>query len=284
MRYALFGAALAAFLAAPASANCNPAKLAGTFNEANYVYLDMGQDVTNAHVAGAFYACGDPTANNGTYPASEWLFVDLNGLLSMQANLGDARVNGCPTGKLVTRLQSLPPGTNTVPRFLTMVATEGAAGTSSAFDYSYLRAPAYVLASVPLPRPRVLSSSRGQDGTIQVVVGIDPVNAGNTSGDACGAVTGYEIVRAIGIDPGRDPRDWTVVQSVPSDGSGATAQFSVNCNDPSADEFYATRLLFADGQKGEMVSRSFRANCHPTLAEPAYKVIPKRSSGTKKPL
>jgi hypothetical protein len=145
-----------------------------------------------------------------------------------------------------------------------MVATEGAAGTSSAFDYSYLRARPTSWQSVPLPRPRVLSSSRGQDGTIQVVVGIDPVNAGNTSGDACGAVTGYEIVRAIGIDPGRDPRDWTVVQSVPSDGSGATAQFSVNCNDPSADEFYATRLLFADGQKGKWsAARSARTAIPP---------------------
>src|SRR5262249_7520469 len=133
------GILLGGLLAAPASANCNPAKLAGTFNEANYVYIDMGPGVFPSQVVGSFYACGNPAANNGTYPASEWLFVDLGGKLSMQANLGDARVNGCPSGKLVTRLQTsdligFPGG-----RFLTMVATEGAAGTSSAFDYSFGR-------------------------------------------------------------------------------------------------------------------------------------------------
>ena len=285
MRHALVAIVVAALGAVPVSANCNPAKLAGTFNEANYVYIDMGPGVTNAGVVGAFYTCGVPAQNNGTYPASEWLFVDIGGKLSMQANLGDARVNGCPAGKLVTRLQSQPAGgATTPPRFLTMVATEGAAGTSSAFDYSYLRQPGSMLVSVPIPRPRVTSSSRGPGGTVLLNVALDPVASGNTSGDACGAVTGYEIVRSVGSDPGRDPSGWTVVQDVPNDGSGTTTSFPASCNDPNGDEFFATRLLFGDGQKGDMVSRSFRVNCHPALAEPDFTLVPKRPAGpAKKP-
>src|SRR5262245_20509229 len=105
MRYALGIAVLAALAATPVFANCNLAKLAGTFNEQGYVYINMGAGVTNSQTVGNFFAAGAAAANNnGTYGSHEWLFVDLNGLLSMQANLGDARVNGCPTGTLVTRI------------------------------------------------------------------------------------------------------------------------------------------------------------------------------------
>jgi len=283
MRTALLGIGLAALVAAPASANCIPAKLAGTFNEANYVYIDMGPGVTNQQVVGAFYDCGNPNANNGTYAASEWLFVDLNGKLSMQANLGDARVNGCPASKLVTRLQHAPASSSLPVRFLTMVATEGAAGTTSAFDYSYLRAPGSMLVAVPLPRPRVTSSGRIPGGGIVLNGVLDPVAAGNTSGEACGAITGYEVVKFVGTsDPGRDPAPWTVAQTVPSDGSGATFSVQSSCSNPGGDEFFATRLLFGDGQKSDLVSRSLRVNCNPALAEPEFRVVPKRPTGAKK--
>src|SRR5258705_5942194 len=118
----------------PAAANCIPAKLAGTFNEQNYVYVDMGPGVTNLQVVGSFYALGNANANNGTYGANEWLFVDLGGKLSMQANLGDARVNGCPSGTLITRIYTK----STSPiRFITLSAVEGASGSSSAIDYTF---------------------------------------------------------------------------------------------------------------------------------------------------
>ena len=75
------GAALAVTSAA---ANCNPAKLASTFNEQGYVYIDMGSGVTNLQTLGRFIAAGAPSSNNGTYGSSEWLFVDINGKLSMR--------------------------------------------------------------------------------------------------------------------------------------------------------------------------------------------------------
>jgi len=48
------------------------------------------------------------------------------------------------------------------------------------------------------------------------------------------------------------------------------------------DEFFATRLLFGDGQKSDLVSRSLRVNCNPALAEPEFRVVPKRPTGAKK--
>jgi len=83
-------------------------------------------------------------------------------------------------------------------------------------------------------------------------------------------------------DPGRDPAPWTVAQTVPSDGSGATFSVQSSCSNPGGDEFFATRLLFGDGQKSDLVSRSLRVNCNPALAEPRFNVVPKKPTGPKK--
>jgi hypothetical protein len=280
MKHVLAAAALAAFLAVPVSANCIPAKLAGTFNEANYVYINMGPEVTSPNqLVGSFYALGNTSANNGTYGANEWLFIDLNGLLSMQANLGDARVNGCPAGKLITRIYT----TSTNPiRFLTMTSNEGEAGTTSAFDYSFGRVAGSIRSAVPLPRPRAMSSAR-MGPAVLVTWLIDPTSGGNT-GDSSGTVTGYELVRAVGTsDPGRNPSAWSVVATVASDGSQTILSAPANCANIFADEFFATRLLFSDGQKSQVVSLSTRVNCHPALAEPDFRIVPKHPSGPRKP-
>jgi hypothetical protein len=271
-------AAVVIAVVTPASANCNPAKLASTFNEQGYVYIDMGAGISNTQVSGGFWAAGAPANNNGTYPASEWLFVDLNGKLSMQANLGDARVNGCPAGKLVVRLSTA----TAAPRFLTMTAVEGAAGSSSAFDFQFGRTTGSLIPAAPLPKPQVTSSGRA--GTVvNLNVNLPSTAAGNVGGDPAGAVQGYDIVRASGADPGRGAAGWTLVQNVPAVGGvpGASS-FTADCSNPSVDQFFATRLVFPDGQKSDTVSDSFRVNCNPALAEPRFNVVPKKPVGPKK--
>ena len=270
-----------------AAANCIPAKLASTFNEQGYVYIDMGSGVTNTQTVGRFIGAGAPSNNNGTYGSSEWLFVDIGGKLSMQANLGDARVNGCPAGTLVTRIYT--PTTNP-PRFLTLVATEGSCGSSSVFDFRCCDCqPPFptggILSAVPVPRPRPLASSRIPGGSVNIHWSFDAVGAGNPTGHPAGALAAYELVRAIGSDPGRDPAGWTVVTSVSSDGTApVTLDATANCGLPNQDEYYATRLAFKDNEKSLIVSQPTRVNCNPALAEPHFNVVPKRPTGpAKKP-
>jgi hypothetical protein len=204
----------------------------------------------------------------------------------MQANLGDARVNGCPANNLITRIYTSPAAPANPMRFLTLTAIEGSCGSTSAFDYRRCPNPwpdGTILSAVPLPRPRVISS--GQVGN-QILVHwqFDPTAAGNPNGDPAGAVTGYELVKANGSDPGRDPAGWTSVASVTSDGSSpVTLDAPVDCT-ASPNQYFATRLLFRDGEKSLVVSHPLWANCNPSLAEPHFNLVPKRPTGpAKKP-
>lgn len=268
-------------VATPASANCVPTKIASTFSPTNYVYIDLGAGVTASQVVGSFYAAGNPSANNGSYPASSWLFVDLGGKLSMNASLGDARVNGCPAGTLVVRVQASTP---TGVKFLTMTAVEGASGTSTPYAFWLGRANASLITGALLPRPRVVNSGR-VGPNVNLNVSIDPTTGGS-SGDSAGDVTGYELVKASGADPGRDPAGWTVAATIPvTDGAPVpSTPLVADCSNTAVDQYFATRLLFGDGQKSDLVSDSTRVNCNPTLAEPRFNVVPKKPVGPKKPL
>jgi hypothetical protein len=195
----------------------------------------------------------------------------------MQANLGDPRVNGCPSGTLVVRLST----TTANPRFLTMTAVEGNCSSSSAFDFRCGRTDASLIPGAPIPRPQVTSSARA-GSAVNLNVNLPSTAAGN-QGSAAGAVASYDIVRASGADPGRGAAGWQLVQNVPAAGGvPATSSFSADCSNPSVDQFFATRIVFGDGQKADSVSDSFRVNCNPALAEPRFNVVPKKPTGPKK--
>lgn len=274
-------AVIVAVTTPPASAGCPNPKIAATFSNLNYVYIDLGAGVTPAQVKGRFYVAGNPSVGSTPiYGPETWLFVDLNGKLSMSANLSAPaeQVAGCPAGKLVTQLQT----TTTPPRFLTMTSNEGESGSSVVFDYSFNRSTGSLIPGAVLPRPRVATSARA-GGVVNLTLGIDATTAGN-AGDAAGAVTGYDIVRASGADPGRDAAAWTLVQNVPTTNGGAVPSIplTADCSNPSIDQFFATRLVFGDGQKADAVSDATRVNCNPALAEPRFNVVPKKPTGPKK--
>ena len=76
------------------------------------------------------------------------------------------------------------------------------------------------------------------------------------------------------------------MQTIPTDGSSAQSfQVTVDCSNRTVDAFLATRLLFPDGQKSDVVSPSVRIECSPALAEPAPRIVPKKPRGPalKKP-
>jgi len=272
-------AAVIVAMSTPASAVCSPPKSMSSFtsNLANYVYIDFGAGVTDDQVTGFFYDQG--TANSGTLPAADYMFVDISGKLSISGNLGDARVVGCPAGKLVLRLQAQTPGGI---RFLTLTAQEGISNPTGAnFDFSFGHPSNSSFTGALIPRPRVTQASRV--GTVVTVnANFDATSSANPSNDSAAAVTGYELLRATGADPGRDPAGWAVVQTVAApNGAAATASFTADCSNPSQDQFFASRALFGT-QKSDLVSESTRVNCNPSLAEPRFNVVPKKPTGPKK--
>ena len=95
-------------------------------------------------------------------------------------------------------------------------------------------------------------------------------------------MTGYELVGAVGSDPGRSPAGWTVIGAVPTtDGAPQTLQVILDCS-AFQDLYLATRLQFADGRKSEVVSQPVRWGCHAALAEPTPRIVPKRPAGDRK--
>jgi hypothetical protein len=272
-------ATVAVAVATPAEAGCPLPKTASTFTSdvANYVYVDL--DVASENdVTGSFNDLG--TATSGTYPAADYMFVDVGGNLSMSMNLGDARINGCPTGKLIVRLQS---STATGTKFVTMVANEGVRNPSGAdFDFTFGKAPGTVFEGATVPRPRVNSAARA--GTnVNLNVALDSTASANAAGDSSSAVTGYEILRAAGTDPGRNPAGWTLVTTVGTSNGGAVPSVPLvaDCSNPAVDQFFATRVVMGT-QKSDLVSASTRVNCNPNLAEPRFNVVPKKPVGPKK--
>jgi hypothetical protein len=273
-------AAVIVAMSTPASAVCSPPKSMSSFtsNLANYVYIDFGSEVTSdAQVTGFFYDQG--TANSGTLPAADYMFVDVSGKLSISGNLGDARVVGCPEGKIILRLQAQ---TTSGVRFLTLTAQEGISNPTGAnFDFSFGHPANTSFTGALIPRPKVTSSVRA-GGVVNVNVNLDATGSANPNNDPAGAVTGYEILRAAGADPGRNPAGWAVVQTVAApNGAAATASFAADCSNPSQDQFFATRALFGT-QKSDLVSNSTRVNCNPSLAEPRFNVVPKKPTGPRK--
>jgi len=286
---AILGVAVVVLAAAtPASANCIPAKIASTFSAdvSEYIYLAFGPGVTKNDVTATFYQkdCAGGVSSVA-YPASDYfLDASANGL-EFTANLGDARVAGCPSQsavcpgpvKLVMRIQANTP---TGPKFLVLTAVEGA-HPNTAFAYFLGRTTGSSITAASLPRPRVTSSARA-GSLVNLQLALDATTAGS-QGDADSAVTGYDIVKATGADPGNNAAAWTLVQNVPTtNGAAGTVTFSADCSNPTVDQFFATRLTFSDGQKSDLVSDPTRVNCNPALAEPRFNVVPKKPTGPKK--
>ena len=100
---------IAGFMMLPtASANCSPAKQFTTWDFTPgatvyyYVYNFESEDTSN--VIGAFWEPGSRAQDNeGTTPVDDYLrfYTGYPESWYISGNLGDSRVNGCPTGELV---------------------------------------------------------------------------------------------------------------------------------------------------------------------------------------
>ena len=87
-------------------------------------------------------------------------------------------------------------------------------------------------------------------------------------------------------DPGRGAAAWTVLATVAAPGGAAgTVSTSVDCANTAVDRFVATRILYADGATGQVVSPSTRIECNPAMAEPPsnFKIIDRKGGSKREP-
>lgn len=254
-----FVLAIVVIASSPAEALCLPAKLFGTWGE-GYFYVNFGAtaNTDTAAVVGRFWEPGQRGAKNeGTYDDSNW-FLDYAGKKYTSGNLGDARTTGCPAGQLLTVLQA--PTTDGGAEFVAMQVSEIPAN-AVAFDYSR-RASDFNAA--PIPRPNVSLSSRSGP-SVNLTLSIADAAGGFYGVDSQTIARTYNLVRFTGTaDPGRSAAAWTLAQAVPANTPTA---ITADCSNTATDVFYATQLVI-DGVASDLVSKSVRVECDPTLADP----------------
>ena len=133
------------------------------------------------------------------------------------------------------------------------------------FDYSQL-GHQYL---IPIPRPRVTSSSRA--GTKMILqVAMDATSGGAVGVGAANAITGYTLLtRQAAIDPGRKASYYTTTP--------AALPVEVDCTDTAQDHWLVTQIIFENGAVGsDAVSVATRVGCTPNLADPTFRLVHKK--------
>jgi hypothetical protein len=126
----------------------------------------------------------------------------------------------------------------------------------------------------------VVSSSRV--GTlVNVSVQVPSIAGGLYGPNAASAVTGYNILSApSATNPGRNAAAYSLRTAVVAPGgtTGTSGTVPVDCTNVNADQWVVTQLTFEAGAVlSSSVSEPTRVNCNPALADPKYKIIPKKT-------
>lgn len=264
-------AALVIAIATPVSANCIPGKTAGTNNSVDYVYaywVAPGGSTVAGAIKGKFWQLGNAAINNGALQNFVYYFPGAPGL-SMYADMGAAEVAGCPGGTLVTVAETTSTdGSNAL--FLVDTILEQPADR---LNFPYYQQGNHNM--VPIPRPRVTSSSRA-GSTVNVQFAVDGVMPGAYGPSAAAAIVGLQLVSGSGTaDPGRGGA-FATLQTLPA--TGGTFSQAIDCTNTGADQFLGVKVLFADGIVSQYAGATTRINCNPSLADPKYKIVPKKGA------
>jgi hypothetical protein len=253
-------AVVLAVSAIDASANCIPAKVAGNFDPALYLYAPWspGAPVNEATLKGRFWTQGNRAGGNeGTLEGFLYFF---NGTIYLNANLGDGNVVGCPATRLLTvaQVETLDGGT----RFLAATVDEV---SGPAFDFQYGNLGSLEL--VEMPKIQVTSSSRSAGG---VTLNFNVPALGGLYGPGAGtAVAAINVLSAAGTaDPGRGAAAYTLLQSFPTTGGAVSGSVTVDCSNTAVDRFVVAQVQFEQSVPSDLVSRSVRVECDPNLADP----------------
>ena len=272
--------ALVAFVTVPsASANCIPAKTTATFGGGVTAYwLPVTAVGTLAGQAWQLGAPGTSSASAACIDTS--LFPDVGGV-SLQFNLGAACNAGCPSltlPALATLAFLAQNKTAAGTEFLLATIVETPANPAANFFYGDQGNHNMIT----LPSPTVISSSKALS-VVTLHVGIPSIAAGLYGPGAASAVSGFNVVSALSeTNPGTDASLYQTRASVASAGGAAVLDQAVTVDCAAAtglqDQWVATQISFEGGSVlSSAVSAPRRVHCLGALADPKYKVVPKKA-------
>jgi len=251
----------------------------------NYVYLGTGSSAGNTSysaIAGRFWQPGAyGSFNQGTYTpngnGSDPWFVPYGApdQFYINANTGDGQVVGCSTNNAYTLIET----TTTDGKSAKFFAGGVTPTYDSAIIWDYSRfSTDWNLVEIVKPAVAVASKT----GTV-LTLNITPANLTNAYvGDIANAITGYRIMRSAavgnppGIDVGRVPGAWTLVQRV-NPGTPLTG-YAFDCATLGAgqDLFLGIQVEYDNAQVlGSYVGASTQVRCNSTLAKPGLGEKPK---------
>jgi hypothetical protein len=269
-------AAVAIAIVPTASASCNPAKNASTYANGTSAYWHSsipGSD-SNTLVGRSWQlgAAGNWDSTGGAVPCADFLYYSAGGI-NLNLNLGGCG-SGCPgTGSTIAVLAQNrgPVGTE----FLLATVTETLTGNTF-FDYAVQGDHNMVT----LPRPRVVSSSR-TGTTVNLNVQIPALSGGLYGPNAASAITGYRILtQSSATNPGRNAASFTTTLATVAAPGGAavpSTPVTVDCSNIANDQWIVAQLNFESGAVvSNAVSEATQVKCNPALADPKYKIVPKK--------
>lgn len=279
----VFGAAIALMivgLVAPSvSASCSPDKTASTYNPgtgnfaywkalptATGLYAKIWDLTANADITGV---CNQADGGPGIL-----YFGATAGDIGMNISMGNGCATGCPGNGNTMAVAA----TVTGPDGTQFLSTKVVENPSSAvvFDWS-------TLGDKPLSPPlrlHVTSSSR-VGNNVNLGVSVESV-AGFAYDGTAAQVTGFNIVSGqAATDPGPLANaPYGLRLFIPAAGGVAgVGSTSVDCTNTTLPQWVAAQVMTSNGAVKSVSSR-IQVNCNPILANPKYKVVPKKGMGT----
>jgi len=271
----VFGVALAlviAVIAAPtASAACNPPKALSTYNAGSGAFIFWTTSLNAVSAIGKVWNATTDFTGNCNDGNQTFLYFNSPNEIGMNLSLGEGCVPGtsCPSGTVNVTITATDANGN--QEFLSSQTVENPPGS---FYFATLPH-----AMVPAAKTTVLGSSRNANlRSLQVT--IPAVGAGAFEGTAA-SITGYNVRSAQqATDPGRFASGFPSLDAfIPAaGGAAASATVNVDCTNP-APRWVVTQLVDSSGGN-TAVSKATKVNCDPLMADPKYKIVPKKSMGT----
>ena len=226
--------------------------------------------------------------NEGTYNVGQWFDAYYgNAFAFFRQSLTNQGVQGCPTDCITVYIEN-----TLTDEFILWTSAEKPVGGGPApdndFDFTDVLPAAFATqAAAPSPRPRVTSTSGARGGPVTLTYDVlNPsagvvTEAGNCVG-VTGAITGINVyTQASAAAPSSGIAGWTLANS--HAGTGALLQsVVVDCTSALTDQWVASGLVI-DGQAPHFVGNPTRIECDPALADPDFKLIPRRPGDKVKP-
>jgi len=243
----------------------------------NYVYLGGDANLTFPTIVGKFWQPGNYSAfNQGTYDASLWLLPYGNpDQFWVNANTGDGFVVGCSANNAYTLVETTTADGKGAKFFGAGITPTLA--SANVWDYSRLAADWNLVA---VAKPAVAVALKA--GSV-LTLNITPADlTAGYVGDIPTMITGYRIMRSAaagnppGVDVGRNPNSWTLVQRV-NPGTPLTGYMFDCATLPAGQDLFLAVQMEFDGTQvpGSYVGASTQVRCNSTLAKPGLGEKPK---------